>query len=342
MKVSRLTTILCRILAASIFLVSAGRAAAAPPATSQAATEPASRPSGKIVATVNGEPIYESELMALMPDDAFAAMLEDLKQSKLRRLVQEAVQSQFLAERKVVVSEEEMAKGLIEFEKMVKTPGCPCCGGGYEDLAQFMKVNAFSMSEVRRRVACDLGLKLYTERLTKERIGPEALAETLKKNRTKIEAEYVNGYVISFISVRDPRYFGNEKAIDAEKAKLADDALARLKKGDAFEKVAKEMSEDVDSAPNGGALGCVRADVIGRDVEQAFHKVEPGAYSGVVKATWGCGIVMRKKLTEEDIQSVVKDQAKDSAEEQVYQEFKTARDRAKIQYAPPPASAPAP
>ena len=75
-------------------------------AAAQASTKTsAAEASGKIVATVNGEPIYESELMAAMPEDAFQEQLEDMKKAKLKRLVEETVQMQFLKDRKITVSD---------------------------------------------------------------------------------------------------------------------------------------------------------------------------------------------------------------------------------------------
>ena len=96
-----------------------------------------------------------------MPDDAFQAQLDNLKESKLKRLVEEAVEWQFLKDRKVTLSDEEFKKATADFETMVKTPGCPCCGGGFASIEQFMQVNAFSPQEFRRRITCDSGLKLY-------------------------------------------------------------------------------------------------------------------------------------------------------------------------------------
>ena len=312
-------------------------------AAAQASTKTsAAEASGKIVATVNGEPIYESELMAAMPEDAFQEQLEDMKKAKLKRLVEETVQMQFLKDRKITVSDDEVTKAIKDFEKNVMTPGCPCCGGGYESLAQFMKINAFSTTELRRRVTCDMGLKLYVERLAKEQASTQAAEDTVKKNRAQIEADYVQGYMIVFDCIRDPGYYDNQKAVEAKKEKLANDALARLKKGDAFEKVAKEMSEDASTAPKGGSFGCVRIDGLGPEVEKALRKLETGAYSGVVKPRWGCCIVMKKKLTEEDILTAVKEQARSLMEDQVFQEYKATRERAKIQYGSPSASAPAP
>ncbi len=66
---------------------------AAPPPGSKAATGPAA--ADKVVATVNGEPIPESEVVASLPDDAFQAQADELKSSKLIRLVEEAVECSF-------------------------------------------------------------------------------------------------------------------------------------------------------------------------------------------------------------------------------------------------------
>jgi hypothetical protein len=268
--------------------------------------------------------------------------LDDLKKSKLKRLVEEAVQWQFLKDRKVTLSDDEFKKATADFETMVKTPGCPCCGGGYANIDQFMQVNAFSAWEVHRRVTCDSGLKLYAARLAKEQTSPQALAETVKKHRAEIEVDCVMAFTISFDYTRDPDYFRDEKAVQAKKENLANDALARLKKGESFEKVAKDASEDTASGAKGGSLGCIHADYMGPEVQQVFRKLEPGKYSPVIKAAWGCCIVMRKKLTEDDILSVVKEQAKTFAEDQMYQELDAWRKQVKIQYGSPSAPAPAP
>ena len=308
---------------------------AAPTAVPRPKADPTSKPSGKIVATVNGEPIYESELLAGLPEDAFQEQLEDLKKAKLDRLVEETFMVQFLRDHKVTVSDNAINEGIKEFERMVKTSGCPCCGGGYENLEQFMKINAFSMQEVCRRVSCDIGLRLCVERLAQEQNAPQVLEDAVKQRRTDIEANYVQAYAIFFGDARDPAYFRDQKPAWAKKDKPADEALQRLKKGEPFEKVAKEMSADGISGPKGGALGRIRANLLGPEVEQAFRKLEPGAYSEVLNGFTGCCIVMRKKLTEEDILSVVKQEAQDRVEKQLDQEFKAVRKKARIQYGSP-------
>jgi len=311
-------------------LISRPAGQAAPPPGPKPATEPAA--AGKVVATVNGEPISEAELVANLPDDAFQAQLDELKQLKLRRLVEEAVEWQFLKDRKVTLSGEQFEKAAADFETMVQTPGCPCCGGGFTSVEQFMQVNAFSRRELRRRITCDSGMKLYAARLEREQTSPQALAETVKKRRAEVEKDWVVAYTISFYYMRDPDYVRDEKAVQAKKEKMANDALARLKKGDSFEKVARDMSEDFVSGPKGGALECIRADLLDPEVQQALSTLEPGKFSPVIKTAGGCSIVKRKKLTDEDILSVVKEQVKTSADDQIYQELDAWRKRAKIQY----------
>jgi parvulin-like peptidyl-prolyl isomerase len=104
--------------------------------------------------------------------------------------------------------------------------------------------------------------------------APQALAEAIKTHRAQIESDFIKGATISFEFYKDPNYFKDEKTIEARKEKLAKDAWQRLQKGDAFDKVAKEMSDDA-SASKGGQLGCVRADYLGREIEVVWRKLKP-------------------------------------------------------------------
>ena len=214
-----------RILLISGIAIFVGFAALTTLAQSKPAQKPGAKdggqagagPSGKIAATVNGERIYESEVLAALPEDAFQDQLVLMKKAKLKRLIEEAFEAQFLKDRKVTVSDEELAKGTQDFEKMVKTPGCPCCGGGFESLEQFRTINAFSTWELRRRISGDTGLKLYAERRTREQTTPQALQEAAKKSRPQIEADFVEGCVIAFGNMRAPGYIGDDKAVEARK-----------------------------------------------------------------------------------------------------------------------------
>ncbi len=139
-------------------------------------------------------------------------------------------------------------------------------------------------------------------------------------------------YTIMFDYTRGGADSRDDKTVQAEKEKIANDALARLKKGDSFEELAKDLSEKGLSDPKGGALECVRVDFLSPEVQKVLETLEPGKFSPVIKTDWGCCIVKRKKLTDEDILRIVKERAKTFAEDQMYQELNAWRRQAKIQY----------
>jgi len=77
---------------------------------------------------------------------------------------------------------------------------------------------------------------------------------------------------------------------DGEAKTLAEAALARLKAGEAFEKVAKEKSEDT-SAANGGSLGCFGREQMVPEFSAVAFGLQPGAMSDVVKTSFGYHII---------------------------------------------------
>ena len=105
------------------------------------AAGPATQPAGeapptalrKVAAMVNGEPIWEQELAAGLPNDAFEDQIQRMKEAKLNRLVEQTLQAQFLKGRNVAVPDEEIDREVSRFTEMITSPGCPCCGGGIRE-----------------------------------------------------------------------------------------------------------------------------------------------------------------------------------------------------------------
>lgn len=77
---------------------------------------------------------------------------------------------------------------------------------------------------------------------------------------------------------------------EAEAKALAEAALTRLKKGEAFEKVAKEKSED-SSAANGGSLGCFGREQMVPEFSSVAFSLQPGSMSDLVKSSFGYHII---------------------------------------------------
>jgi hypothetical protein len=293
------------------------------------ASQPAA--STKTVATVNGEPIYEKDLLAALPTDAFEAQLEQAKDTKLSRLIEMAVEDQFLKKNKVAVPETDVDKGIDTFKETVTQPGCPCCGGGYKSVQQFMDVNCFTMDELRKRVRVQLGFEQLADRTTKDRLKPEALAGEVKQRRDKIEMDYRKLYLIAFECGNDPDFYKNPNDVWPRKEKLAKQAYQRLAKGDAFDKVAKEMSEDKTSSRVGGSLGCVPKDSMGDEVEAALRTLKPGQYSDAIKTEWGYSIIKFDKITDDDVASLIKEQMRDLVQSEVRRDYETFTSAAKIE-----------
>lgn len=76
---------------------------------------------------------------------------------------------------------------------------------------------------------------------------------------------------------------GADSAERAVKRKLADDVLAKLKAGDAFESAAKRVSED-GKAASGGDWGWMDASDLRRELADALKTVTPGGMTGIIEA----------------------------------------------------------
>ena len=95
---------------------------------------------------------------------------------------------------------------------------------------------------------------------------------------------------------------------------LAEAALARLRNGEAFEKVAKEKSED-SSAQNGGSLGCFGRGQMVPEFESVAFSLKPGAMSDLVKSPFGYHVI--KVDTKLDETTVPLEQARKRIEAQL-------------------------
>ena len=92
-------------------------------------------------------------------------------------------------------------------------------------------------------------------------------------------------------------------------AQEADIALARLKKGEAFEKVAREMSRDTATAKAGGKLSPFQKGSLPAEFEDAAFKLKNGEISGVVKSSFGYHII--KKTGEKTLHPISYESAKE-------------------------------
>jgi len=83
---------------------------------------------------------------------------------------------------------------------------------------------------------------------------------------------------------------GADEAVRAEKRKQAEGALARLRNGEDFAALARELSDD-SSKENGGDLGFFTREQMVPPFAEAAFSLQPGETSGVVETQFGFHIV---------------------------------------------------
>ncbi len=124
-------------------------------------------------------------------------------------------------------------------------------------------------------------------------------------------------YVASIASKeqRKARHILVNLAMDADtetqqqKKAAIDELLARINRGESFEAIAKESSEDPGSANNGGELGWVSKGMMVPEFESALFKLDKGQVSDVVKSSFGYHIIRFDDVKAEAVASFESRQA---------------------------------
>ena len=84
------------------------------------------------------------------------------------------------------------------------------------------------------------------------------------------------------------RVSAKARAVEVAKSrKKAEELRARLDKGEDFAEIAREMSQDESTAPNGGSLGVRNPGEIPPVLDRVFLDLEPGEIAGPVRTTAG-------------------------------------------------------
>lgn len=171
----------------------------------------------------------------------------------------------------------------------------------YLDLARFEAAIQPTDEEVKVRFEANKDRYKLPERriLSYLLIDPVELRAKVLPTGTEIENYYKNNAAEfttppqvcgRHILVKVRQGGAGEGHEDAEARTLAEGLMARLKKGDAFEKVAKEKSEDT-SASSGGSLGCFSREQMVPEFSDAAFALAPGAMSEIVKSSFGYHII---------------------------------------------------
>jgi len=282
-----------------------------PPGPAAAVVAGPEPPADPLVARVNGEPITRGELEAGMPKPGpfgtfFARDLDRLRQGKLDRLICAHALAQFLKAAGIEVTAAEIDAQVAQLRRTPPSSGCSCCR--YASLEEFMDALAMDLQELRRGIANDLGTQRYLDaRWDKEYPTAAQRAALLATEKPQLEQGYLKASHIFFNTFQNPRFDEDPDEVRQATRNKAEAAWRRLEAGERFEAVAMAVSDDALSKVNGGALGCIPREALGKQFAAAVAALEPGRYGCPVESPWGWHIVRREPITDADLLGLVRE-----------------------------------
>ena len=169
----------------------------------------------------------------------------------------------------------ELASGEVEeeFKRFTKRHG------GEKGFLQKFKIRKSDLPKVKQEMADDLRFRQFIQSIYQQlpEISDEQVEAEYEKSKASFKRpdEYKAAHIV----------YHTNNGQDPEEAKAkADDALARLKKGESFEKIADEES---DCPGNGGDLGWFAEGYMVQEFEDIVFKLEFGKISEVFKTPFG-------------------------------------------------------
>jgi parvulin-like peptidyl-prolyl isomerase len=247
----------------------------------------------KIVAVVNDEPITQSELdIYLAPiyhqyksvyfGEDFQEKMNDARLKLLNQLIEDKLVLQEAKKLGVTVSDSEIDEKLNELKSHFKSD---------EEFQNLLSQQGLTLKQMRKRFEDQIAIrKLHQYEIrSKVVISPKDVEAFFDAH--KDEFKLPERVKLSTIMLRKKQ----QNLVEGEKTasssrdpqmKLAQEILQKLKKGESFEKLAKQYSEESHAA-QGGDVGMVgRGDLI-PEIEEAIFKLEKGGLSEVVESSVG-------------------------------------------------------
>lgn len=130
----------------------------------------------------------------------------------------------------------------------------------------------------------------------------------LKENMKVSDADIQNYYNENKSTFEKPIAYTVRHILAPDKQK-AQDAYERIKKGEKFEQVAKEVSKDA-TAQNGGLIGPVKKGALVPEFEAVALKLKNGEMSEIITTIYGYHIIL--KVSEQNLPAISFDEAKEN------------------------------
>lgn len=295
--------------------------------TAPAAKAPPLAPNAVLV-KVNGEPVLEKDVAMAMPAGSSNVDASWVREFRLERRIRLAAIRQFLAANAISVPADAVEQILEDLRKTPPSLGCPCCR--FPTLDAFMQSQYLTLEELRQEIRNNEGLQRYAQAMWEAQYPKgKKRTEFLQKEEPVVERRYAKLYQIFFNTFQQPDFADAPDRVRAEALKKAEAAFARLRKGERFQDVARDVSEDNVSRVNGGDLGCVPIDAFGKEFAEVVSALKPGDYSEPIATPWGYHIVLRESVSDADVLDVLQKEYLDNKTQEAQQ---IAQKSAKVEW----------
>lgn len=294
------------------------------------------------IAKVNGEQIsysdyeknyliFKKQIEANVGQDIWSQSAGDgktygsvFKEQILEKLIEDELILKEAEKEEISVKEEELDKQLAEFKKQVEE------NKAYKE---YLEKNNIGDDFVKHQMKVDSVIRDF--RLAYEKKNP-VLEEDMKKYYEEhLDEFHVNEVRAShiLIATMDENRVPLSDTEKGEAKKKAEAALKRVRAGEDFAQLAKELSQDPGSAANGGDLGFFPKGQMVKAFEDAAFSMKPGEVSDLVESEYGYHII---KVVEKKDQTYSFDEVKDRISgvlmEESYQAYvQKLKDSAKIE-----------
>lgn len=209
-----------------------------------------------VVATVNGEPITK--------EDLYEAMLAAGGGRLLEQLIEERLVEQEAARRGITVGEDEIAKEIEQLKQRY---------GGDEGFKAVLQQFGMTEERLRREVRVNL--------LVRKLLAPEI--QVTEQDVRRYYEEHKDEF-------REPEQARARHILVKDRA-TAEQLLARIRNGEAFEDVARSHSQDAQTAQKGGDLGWFPRGQMDPKFDQAVFSAAPNSLVGPVQTAYGFHVI---------------------------------------------------
>jgi len=244
-------------------------------------------PPANVAATVNGRPITYADVDKLAQEQSAGAQekpgedqLAIQKLEIVRLLIDGEIMFQRAEKLSLIATDADIDAKLNELK----------AGYTQEEFQKLLAARKMAMSDLRARIRRDLSVsKLINKEVTSHiSITDQEITEFYNTNRESFNVPEPRIHLAQIVVTAgaDPvRNLNNDNATSEEAALKKIEALeARVKQGEDFFLVARNFSEDPQSAANGGDLGFVAESTLADpELRRYINQLSPGQISRVIR-----------------------------------------------------------